>query len=292
MGRATEVIKYEGDSHAFSWKHPHEDFDSFTQLVVQENQEAIFFMNGQALDLFGPGRYTLETQNIPKITDFFNRKKENKTAFHCAVYFINKNELMPIKWGTDSRVEYLEPTYHFLLSIGASGEMSLRIEDSRKFLIKVAGSDPEVDRQEVQQFFRAVLMTKIKTYLAHVMSQKEFTIFSIDENLSLLSENLKNLLSADFEEYGVVLERFFITTIVKPEDEEYEKYKQMYFQKESNTMKEEIYCENCGMKNHADSSFCEQCGNPLYDEQKVCSNCGYVFTRSGNFCPKCGKKRG
>lgn len=56
-------------------------------------------MNGQALDLFGAGRYTLETQNIPKIKKFLNRTTNDKTAFHCEVYFINKSEQMSIKWG-------------------------------------------------------------------------------------------------------------------------------------------------------------------------------------------------
>lgn len=57
-----EVIKYEGDNSTFIWKSPIEDFKTGTQLIVHESQEAIFFMNGQALDLFGPGRYTLETR--------------------------------------------------------------------------------------------------------------------------------------------------------------------------------------------------------------------------------------
>ena len=65
MGQIAEIIKYEGDNSTFIWKHPCEDFNSLTQLIVHESQEAIFFMNGQALDLFGAGRYTLETQNIP-----------------------------------------------------------------------------------------------------------------------------------------------------------------------------------------------------------------------------------
>lgn len=62
MAQIADVIKYEGDNTTFIWKSPLEDFNSMTQLIVHESQEAIFFMNGQALDLFGPGRYTLETQ--------------------------------------------------------------------------------------------------------------------------------------------------------------------------------------------------------------------------------------
>ena len=65
MAQIADIIKYEGDNSTFIWKHPCEDFNTTTQLIVHESQEAIFFMNGQALDLFGPGRHTLETQNIP-----------------------------------------------------------------------------------------------------------------------------------------------------------------------------------------------------------------------------------
>ena len=67
MGQIAEIIKYEGDNSTFVWKHPKEDFNSLTQLIVHESQEALFMMNGQALDLFGPGRHTLETQNTPKL---------------------------------------------------------------------------------------------------------------------------------------------------------------------------------------------------------------------------------
>jgi len=81
-------------------EHPCEDFNSLTQLIVHESQEAIFMMNGQALDLFGPGRETLETQNIPKIGKFLNRATGDTTPFHCEVYFVNKTVQMGIKWGT------------------------------------------------------------------------------------------------------------------------------------------------------------------------------------------------
>ena len=65
MSKIADVIKYEGDNETLVWKHPIEDFNMGSQLIVHESQEAIFFRNGQALDLFGPGRYTLETENIP-----------------------------------------------------------------------------------------------------------------------------------------------------------------------------------------------------------------------------------
>ena len=132
MGQIAEIIKYEGDNSTFVWKHPKEDFNSLTQLIVHESQEALFMMNGQALDLFGPGRHTLETQNTPKLGKLLNRITGGKSPFHCEVYFINKSEQMAIKWGTDSHVQFMEPTYGFPISIGASGEMTLRAEEQNQ----------------------------------------------------------------------------------------------------------------------------------------------------------------
>ncbi len=230
MNKITDIIKYEGDNTTFIWKHPCEDFNTLTQLIVHENQEAIFFMNGQALDLFGAGRYTLETQNIPLIGKALNIPTGGKTPFHCEVYFINKTEQMAIKWGTDSKVQYVEPTYGFPISIGASGEMSLRVEDSRKLLLKLVGTETYLGREKLVQFFRAFLMTRVKTYIAQVMKTNAINIFEIDENLTAFSENIRNLLVPDFADYGIGLERFLVTTIVKPDgDRQYEKFKELHF---------------------------------------------------------------
>ena len=230
MSKIAEVIKYEGDNSTFIWKHPLEDFNSLTQLIVHESQEAIFMMNGQALDLFGPGRYTLETQSIPLIGKALNIPTGGKTPSHCEVYFINKTEQMAIKWGTDSKVQYVEPTYGFPISIGASGEMSLRVEDSRKLLLKLVGTETYLGREKLVQFFRAFLMTRVKTYIAQVMKTNAINIFEIDENLTAFSENIRNLLVPDFADYGISLERFFVTTIVKPDgDRQYEKFKELHF---------------------------------------------------------------
>ena len=230
MAQIAEIIKQEGDNTTFVWKHPSEDFNSLTQLIVHETQEAIFFMNGQALDLFGPGRYTLETQNIPKIGKFLNRTTGGESPFHCEVYFVNKTEQMNIKWGTDSKVQYIEPTYGFPISIGASGEMSIRAEDSRKLLLKLVGTESYLGQQKLVGFFRAFLMTKVKTYIAQVMKANAINIFEIDENLAMFSDSIKALLVDDFADYGVALERFFVTNVVKPDgDRQYERFKELHF---------------------------------------------------------------
>lgn len=230
MAQIAEVIQYEGDNSTFIWKHPCENFNSLTQLIVHESQEAIFFMNGQALDLFGAGRYTLETQNIPQISKFLNRTTGDQTPFHCEVYFINKTEQMAIKWGTDSKVQYIDPIYGFPISIGASGEMSLRVQDSRKLLLKLVGTENDLGQQKLVSFFRAFLMTRVKTYIAQVIKADAINIFEIDGRLTAFSENIHQLLIPDFESYGISLERFFVTTIVKPDgDKQFEKFKELHF---------------------------------------------------------------
>ena len=230
MSKIADIIKYEGDNTTFIWKHPCEDFNALTQLIVHESQEAIFFMNGQALDLFGPGRYTLETQNIPKIGKALNRATGGDTPFHCEVYFINKAEQMSIKWGTDSKVEYIEPTYGFPISIGASGDMSLRVEDSRKLLVKLVGTENFLTREKLVSYFRAFLMTRVKSYIAQVIKNNGISIFELHENLAMFSDAIKELLVPDFAGYVIALEQFFVTNVAKPDGEkQYEKFKELHF---------------------------------------------------------------
>lgn len=230
MAQIADVIKYEGDNTTFIWKSPLEDFNSMTQLIVHESQEAIFFMNGQALDLFGPGRYTLETQNVPKLGKFLNRVTGDQTPFHCEVYFINKTEQMAIKWGTDSKVGYMDPQYGFQLSIGACGEMALQASDSRKLLLKLVGTENYLSQARLVDYFRAFLMTRVKSYIAQTMRTQKINIFEVDEHLSEFSEALRILLIPDFEEYGVSLKKFFVTSVLKPDGEpQYEKFKELHF---------------------------------------------------------------
>ncbi len=230
MLKIADIIKYEGDNSTFVWKHPCEDFNSLTQLTVHESQEAVFFMNGQVLDIFGPGRFTLETQNLPKIGKILNRATKNKTPFHCEVYFVNKTDKMNVKWGTDSRIEYIEPKYGFPISIGLSGEMIVRADDSQKLLTKLIGTETYMGQAQLISFFRAILMNRIKTYIAQYIKNNEISIFEFDANLQVCSEAVCQLLIPHFAEYGIELVDFFITNIAKPDGEkQYEKFKELHF---------------------------------------------------------------
>lgn len=215
-----QIIKYEGDNQTFIWKHPTEDFNTGTQLIVHESQEAIFFMNGQALDLFGAGRYTLETQNIPLVRKALNKTTNDQTPFHCEVYFINKTEQMGIKWGTDSKVNYLDPNYNgYAFPVGASGQMSLRVSDSRKLLVKVVGTVPSLSQMTLAAYFQAPMMMRIKSYLPNILVKHAIPIFDIDQHMEEFSADLHERLSVDFADYGVELSKFWINVLVKPEND-------------------------------------------------------------------------
>ena len=250
MADIAQIIKYEGDNTTFVWKSPVEDFNTQTQLIVHESQQAVFYMNGQILDVFEAGRYTLETQNIPLISKFYNKAFNDKTPFHCEVYFINKTEQMAVKWGTDSKIEYVEPTYNFPIQIGASGEMTLRVKDGKKLLVKVVGTENGLTQTGLTQKFRAFLMTRFKTYLSTYIRTNKINIFQIDEHLTDISSDLQNMLVPDFDEYGISLIHFFVTTIVKPEDDStYKRFKEIHFRQ---------YADIAEAKLHQSVSIIEQ----------------------------------
>ena len=227
MSQIAQIIKYEGDNSTFIWKHPCEDFNSLTQLIVHESQEAIFFMNGQALDLFGPGRHTLETQNIPKLGKVLNRATGGDTPFHCEVYFINKTVQMAIKWGTDSKVRFLDPNLGIPLEIGACGEMNLAVSDSRKLLLKLVGTMHGIAWEErgagftksIQNSFRPLISTAVKANLSSAIKSNNIDILEIDEHLEQLSEVMRRSILGGFEEYGLTIPQFYITNIALPEND-------------------------------------------------------------------------
>ena len=222
-----DIIKYEGDNSTFVWKHPCEDFNTTTQLIVHESQEAIFFMNGQALDLFGAGRHTLETQNIPLLRRIINIPTGGQTPFHCEVYFINKTVQMAVKWGTDSKVRFLDPILGIPLEIGACGEMNLAVSDSRKLLLKLVGTMNGIAWGEngtnftksIQNSFRPLISTAVKSHLSNAIKSNNINVLEIDEKLETLSEIMRNCIIGGFEEYGLTIPQFYITNVALPEND-------------------------------------------------------------------------
>ena len=137
---------------------------------------------------------------------------------------------MAIKWGTSTKMEYMEPTYGFPIQLGACGEMCLRVADARKLLIKVVGTEKLLSQDQLVDKFRSFLLLRLKNYVVTLIKQEKISVFEIDEHLEQISEALHEKLSADFLDYGVSLEKFLVTTIVKPEDnKDYRRFKEIHF---------------------------------------------------------------
>ena len=220
------IIKYEGDNETLIWKHPIEDFNYGSQLIVHESQEAIFFRDGQALDLFGAGRYTLETQQLPLLEKMYQLPTDTEGTFHSEVYFINKVVQMAVKWGTPEKVRFIDPLTGTPLELGASGEMNLKVSDSRKLLLKLVGTmkgiawgDQAGMTKSLQSSFRPLITTAVKTNLSAVIKDNAIDLLEIDEKLDLISDRLREKLIPGFEEYGLTIPQFYVTHVVLPEDD-------------------------------------------------------------------------
>lgn len=223
----SEVIKYEGDNSTFIWKHPNEDFNNMTELIVHESQEAILFANGQAADIFGPGRYKLDVANMPILSKLVNFVT-GVGIFHCEIYFINKTVQMALKWGTDSKVHFIEPTLGVPIELGASGEMNIAISDGKKLLMKLVGTMKGVAwskegiefTKSLQDSFKPLISTAVKSNLSATIKQQNIDIVEVDVHLLELSEVLRKKILPGFEEYGLTIPQFYLTNIVFSENDQ------------------------------------------------------------------------
>ena len=218
------IIKYEGEGDTLVWKHPIEDFNLGSQLIVHESQEAIFFRDGQALDLFGAGRYTLETQQLPILEKLYQLPTDTEGTFHSEVYYINKTVQMALKWGTPEKVRFIDPLTGVPLELGASGEMNLQVSDSRKLIVKLVGTGKNISWGDgvtgtLQAMFRPLIANAVKTNLSSVIKSEAIDLLEIDEKLDVISEILRQKLLPGFEEYGLTIPQFYVNRVVLPEED-------------------------------------------------------------------------
>lgn len=239
------IIKYEGDGETLVWKHPIEDFNLGSQLIVHESQEAIFFRDGQALDAFGAGRYTLETQQLPMLEKLYKLPTDTEGTFHSEVYFINMATQMGVKWGTDSKVRLFDPTSGLHVELGASGEFNIRVVNARKLLLRVVGTTANLRQEDLlgggRGFFRAMVMTQVKSYLAAAIRENNISVLEIDERLMELSEALRDRINPRLAEYGLEMAEFFVSRVVTPDDDpNFRRMKEQFAEQYLGVRQEEI----------------------------------------------------
>ena len=157
-----DVVKYNGGPDVLAWKYPSEELGTWTQLIVNESQEAILFKGGKALDVFESGRHTLSTANIPVLNKIVNLPFGGRSPFTAEVWYINKLFSLDIKWGTATPIQIQDPKYGVFVPIRSNGMFGVQIEDSKKFLVKLVGTMGSFDKNTLVKYFRGLYITKAK----------------------------------------------------------------------------------------------------------------------------------
>lgn len=249
------LIKYEGSNDVFVYRHGIEDFKLGSQLIVNESQVAIFFKDGRALDEFGAGRYTLATQNLPLIDELYKLPFGDNTVFHSQIYFVNMTTQMGIKWGTDSKVRLFDPGSGLHIELGACGSFNLRVIQPRKLILKLVGTESILKQSDIVEDgnsygtsgmigkFKSLVMSEVKSNLAHIIKTENINILEIDEHIRFLSEKMISPINEALAEYGLGIpdHEFYITRVITPdEDPNFRRLKEQYAEKTLRVREEEI----------------------------------------------------
>lgn len=214
-----DVIKYNGGPDVFAWKYPKEEIGTWSQLIVNESQEAVLFKDGQALDVFYPGRHTLETSNIPLLNKIINLPFGGRSPFAAEIWYINKGQSLDVKWGTPTPIQLQDPKYKIFIPLRSFGQFGIQIEDARQFLLKLVGTLSVFDKETLLKFFRGMYLTKVKDALSSYLVNEQISVLEINAHLEELSEHLKEKLLPVMAEYGICLLNFYINDINVPEND-------------------------------------------------------------------------
>jgi membrane protease subunit (stomatin/prohibitin family) len=184
-----------------------------SQLVVREHQAAIFFHAGKGLDVFGPGRYTLSTRNLPLLTKILALPWGFKSRFRTEVYFVNQKIFTNLRWGTKDPVAFRDDELG-LVRLRAFGSYTMRISQPLLFLNTVVGARPEFDTAEIEDFLREVIISRLNDFLGETVD----TLLNLPKYYNEMAVKVKERLTADFDKYGIELKDFLINRITPPEE--------------------------------------------------------------------------
>ena len=213
------VVKYDGGPHTFAWKHPDSELGTWTQLIVNETQEAVLYKGGQALDWFGPGRHTLDTANIPLLSKLVNLPFGGKSPFSAEVWYVNKINALDVKWGTPTPIQLQDPKYNVFVPLRAFGQFGIKIGDARVFLTKLVGTLPSFTADDIVKYFRGLYLTMVKDAIASYLVNQKIPILEINASILELSESLQMSVAPRLEEFGIELVNFYVNDISVPDDD-------------------------------------------------------------------------
>lgn len=183
------------------------------QLIVQDNQWAVFFRDGKALDAFTSGRHTLTTLNVPLLAKLVNIPFGGKTPFQAQVYFISRQTFTELKWGTKEPIVFRDSELS-MVRLRAFGRFSMKVADPGIFLQQLVGTRGHYTTDAIEDFLRDICVARLNDLLGETLK----TVLDLPRYYDELAGGLKGRVADDFGKYGMELVDFLIGAITPPED--------------------------------------------------------------------------
>ena len=202
----------QGNQTIYAYRFPETNLSTYTQLIVQESQEAILFSKGQIVGKFGPGKHTLNTENLPILRSLYGLPFGGKNPFTAEVWFVNKLQPYNIDWSID-RMDIHDADYNTGIPLVANGRYGLKITDAERFLIKIVGTKNSFDQNDLTDQFFGEFSTKTKSTILQFMINNRIGLKQISAHLDSISEHLKTVMLPFWENLGLELTKFYVTSI-------------------------------------------------------------------------------
>jgi len=185
------------------------------KLTVREGQAAVFIHEGQLADVFGPGLYMLETNNMPILTTLQHWDHGFQSPFKSEIYFINTTRFNNLKWGTKNPIMTRDPEFG-PVRLRAFGTYSMRVSDPGRFMTEIVGTDGEFTSDEISFQIRNVILQEV----SRVLAQANIPVLDMAANTADLGKLITTAIAPRIAEYGLTLPEFYIENISLPEDVE------------------------------------------------------------------------
>jgi excisionase family DNA binding protein len=230
MARIFDVIEYRNEMadeivHRFPDDTGIGDYRLGSQVIVRDGQAAVFFRNGQALDVFGPGMHTIATANIPKLIDLIGKAFNDRTPFPAEVYFVSLKEFANKKWGTPQPIIVRNPGMGLGVALlQGFGTYSFQVSDPQLFVTNIVGKQAIFRTSEIEERMRTMLLSKFQDLLGETGAKK-----SVVELIGLTEElgaGVRAKAQDDFTALGLTLKTFYIGNL-KPSDKSAQELRDM-----------------------------------------------------------------